>query len=49
MDRSYGELHILFENKVPAWRFHKTKVAQFGIPDAPSPMDEKISHDSKQD
>ncbi|KAF8180773.1 hypothetical protein K438DRAFT_1976593 [Mycena galopus ATCC 62051] len=49
MDRSYGELHILYENKVPAWRFRKTKVDQFGIPDATSPMDEKISHDSKQD
>jgi hypothetical protein len=24
--RSYGELDILFENKVPAWRFKKTKV-----------------------
>ncbi|KAJ7362346.1 hypothetical protein DFH08DRAFT_667367, partial [Mycena albidolilacea] len=24
--RSYGELDILFENKVPAWRFSKTKV-----------------------
>lgn len=23
--RSYGELDILFENKVPAWRFKKTK------------------------
>lgn len=27
--RSYGELDILFENKVPAWRFKSTKVDQF--------------------
>ena len=26
MGRSYCELDILFENKVPAWRFSKTKV-----------------------
>lgn len=24
--RSYGELDLLFENKVPAWRFKSTKV-----------------------
>ncbi|KAH8827910.1 maltose permease [Flagelloscypha sp. PMI_526] len=29
-NRSYGELDILFENKVPAWRFKSTKVEQFG-------------------
>ncbi|KZV93750.1 putative MFS alpha-glucoside transporter [Exidia glandulosa HHB12029] len=27
--RAYGELDILFENKVPAWRFKSTKVDQF--------------------
>jgi MFS family permease len=25
-NRSYGELDLLFENKIPAWRFSKTKV-----------------------
>ena len=25
-NRSYGELDLLFENRVPAWRFSKTKV-----------------------
>jgi hypothetical protein len=72
MGRSYGELDILFENHVPAWRFSKSKVdrespfrpsilsllisicsfsyAEFGLPDtAPSPADEKVSHDSKQE
>ncbi|KAJ7879362.1 maltose permease [Mycena leptocephala] len=50
MGRSYGELDILFENRVPAWRFSKSKVDQFGLPDtAPSPADEKVSHDSKQE
>ncbi|GFZ47109.1 hypothetical protein JCM24511_04851 [Saitozyma sp. JCM 24511] len=29
--RSYGELDLLFENKVPAWRFKSTKVDQFGV------------------
>ncbi|KAG8855056.1 hypothetical protein FRB96_007251 [Tulasnella sp. 330] len=28
--RSYGELDVLFERKVPAWRFSKTKAEQFG-------------------
>ncbi|KAJ6571319.1 trehalose transport-related protein [Mycena capillaripes] len=48
--RSYGELDILFENRVPAWRFSKSKVDQFGLSDAP-PLDEKVSvsHDSKQE
>lgn len=27
--RSYGELDLLFEHKVPAWKFAKTKVNQF--------------------
>ncbi|KAF7350122.1 Maltose permease [Mycena venus] len=50
MGRSYGELDILFENKVPAWRFSKSKVDQFGLPDAPlTPSDEKVSHESKQE
>ena len=26
MGRSYGELDILFENRVPAWRFKNSKV-----------------------
>ncbi|KAI0699131.1 maltose permease [Cytidiella melzeri] len=29
--RSYGELDLLFENKVPAWRFKSTKVDQFAV------------------
>jgi SP family general alpha glucoside:H+ symporter-like MFS transporter len=28
--RSYGELDVLFERRVPAWRFEKTRVEQFG-------------------
>ncbi|KAG8938943.1 hypothetical protein FRC04_007229 [Tulasnella sp. 424] len=28
-NRSYGELDLLFEHKVPAWRFKSTKVDQF--------------------
>ncbi|KAK6984885.1 maltose permease [Favolaschia claudopus] len=49
--RSYGELDILFENKVTAWRFSKTKVDQFGIPDpsSSSHADEKVSHESKHE
>lgn len=27
--RSYGELDLLFEHKVPAWRFKTTKADQF--------------------
>ncbi|EJD45772.1 trehalose transport-related protein [Auricularia subglabra TFB-10046 SS5] len=29
--RSYGELDLLFEHKVPAWRFQSTKVDQFAV------------------
>ncbi|KAF7965992.1 hypothetical protein HWV62_32702 [Athelia sp. TMB] len=29
--RSYGELDLLFEDKVPAWRFKSTKVDQFAL------------------
>ncbi|KZP14566.1 maltose permease [Athelia psychrophila] len=29
--RSYGELDLLFENKVPAWRFKSTQVDQFAL------------------
>ncbi|KAF5388947.1 hypothetical protein D9757_005152 [Collybiopsis confluens] len=29
--RSYGELDLMFENKVPAWRFKSTKVDQFAV------------------
>ncbi|KAJ7101255.1 maltose permease [Mycena belliarum] len=57
MGRSYGELDILFENKVPAWRFRDAKVDQFGLPDkiapapAQRPSDEKHApvHDEKQE
>ncbi|KAJ7046038.1 maltose permease [Mycena alexandri] len=51
MGRSYGELDILFENRVPAWRFSKSKVDQFGLSDPAvvSPAsDEKISHESSK-
>ncbi|KAJ7121612.1 maltose permease [Mycena epipterygia] len=48
MGRSYGELDVLFENKVPAWRFARTKVDQFGLPDTVH-VDEKTSHESKQE
>ncbi|KAJ7488343.1 trehalose transport-related protein [Mycena latifolia] len=33
MGRSYGELDVLFQNKVPAWRFKNSKVDQFGLSD----------------
>lgn len=29
--RSYGELDILFENRIPAWKFKTTKADQFGM------------------
>ncbi|KAJ7633902.1 hypothetical protein DFH06DRAFT_1139818 [Mycena polygramma] len=45
--RSYGELDILFANRVPAWRFSKSKADQFGLSDNPTHPDEKVSHDSK--
>ncbi|KAJ7624653.1 trehalose transport-related protein [Roridomyces roridus] len=49
--RSYGELDILFENKVPAWRFAGTKVDQFNIGGTHSPAypDEKRSDTSKEE
>lgn len=31
--RSYGELDMLFEHRVPAWRFKGTKVDQFNAHD----------------
>ncbi|GAW00411.1 maltose permease [Lentinula edodes] len=43
--RSYGELDLLFENKVPAWRFKSTKVDQFGM----HHDDTKKHIDSKED
>ncbi|KAJ7637417.1 putative alpha-glucoside transport-related protein [Mycena rosella] len=48
--RSYGELDILFQNKVPAWRFKGAKVDQFGLPDgnATPPVHDK-DVDSKQE
>ncbi|CAK5266568.1 unnamed protein product [Mycena citricolor] len=45
--RSYGELDVLFENKVPAWRFHKTAVDQFGLGDR-SPATEKLSDEMNE-
>ncbi|KAJ7692464.1 maltose permease [Mycena rosella] len=50
MGRSYGELDILFQNKVPAWRFKNAKVDQFGLSDgnASPPVYEK-DVDSKQE
>ncbi|KAJ7260368.1 trehalose transport-related protein [Mycena haematopus] len=48
--RSYGELDIMFDNKVPAWRFSGTKVDQFGLRDVrPGSADEKVSQDEKQE
>jgi len=49
MGRSYGELDILFENRVPAWRFKNSKVDQFGLSDpaVKRASDEKLSHDEK--
>jgi SP family general alpha glucoside:H+ symporter-like MFS transporter len=32
-NRSYGELDMLFEEKIPAWRFSSTKVNQFALAD----------------
>ncbi|KAJ6518515.1 trehalose transport-related protein [Mycena vulgaris] len=53
MGRSYGELDVLFQNKVAAWRFKNSKVDQFGLSDpAASPIPpayEKSSQDSKQE
>ncbi|KAF8189519.1 trehalose transport-related protein [Mycena galopus ATCC 62051] len=47
--RSYGELDIMFENKVPAWKFASTKVDQFNLSDL-QPVDEKASsRDEKQE
>jgi MFS transporter, SP family, general alpha glucoside:H+ symporter len=37
--KSYGELEVLFENRVPAWKFAKTKVDQFDLgEDASTPV-----------
>lgn len=44
-NRSYGELDILFENRVPAWRFSKTKVDQFNL----EHHQEELDHSDKQD
>jgi SP family general alpha glucoside:H+ symporter-like MFS transporter len=30
-NRSYGELDLMFEHGIPAWRFKQTKVDQFGV------------------
>ncbi|KAJ7585660.1 maltose permease [Mycena floridula] len=50
MGRTYGELDVLFENRVPAWRFRGTKVDQFGLSDSPSPVsNEKPPIDEKDD
>ncbi|KAK1921908.1 trehalose transport-related protein [Papiliotrema laurentii] len=39
--RSYGELDLLFERKIPAWRFKSTPVDQFGLQDVNIPPEEK--------
>ncbi|KAL7424946.1 hypothetical protein Q5752_000633 [Cryptotrichosporon argae] len=40
-NRSYGELDLLFEHRVPAWRFKSTKVDQFASHHAANPEIEK--------
>nr|GAT58238.1 maltose permease [Mycena chlorophos] len=48
--RSYGELDVLFEHKVPAWRFSSTKADQFNLgTHTPGLDDEKASasHEEK--
>ncbi|KAE9391257.1 maltose permease [Gymnopus androsaceus JB14] len=44
--RSYGELDMLFEEKVPAWRFSSTKADQFALADdVARTSDVKEDHD----
>jgi len=48
-NRSYGELDLLFEHRVPAWRFKSTKVDQFAVHTHSGDLDEKPEvrhHDS---
>jgi len=40
-NRSYGELDLLFEHNVPAWRFKGTKVDQFALHTRSEVMEEK--------
>ncbi|KAJ6628583.1 trehalose transport-related protein [Mycena sp. CBHHK59/15] len=47
MGRSYGELDVLFENRIAAWRFRNTKVDQFGLGE--HAVDEKRASDFKED
>ncbi|KAH8926173.1 maltose permease [Atractiella rhizophila] len=52
--RSYAELDILFENKVPAWKFSKTQVDQFHIhekkrADEKEDLKEDLKTDLKED
>ncbi|KAF9039432.1 maltose permease [Hymenopellis radicata] len=42
--RSYGELDLLFEHKVPAWRFKSTKVDQFAVHHPVADEKEDIKH-----
>ncbi|KAF9457582.1 trehalose transport-related protein [Collybia nuda] len=46
--RSYGELDILFEKGVPAWRFRSTKVDQFAL-DHPGDTEGRSSDMRKED
>lgn len=47
--RSYGELDILFENKVPAWRFKSTKVDQFSHHDDKKDIEQERSDEKTAD
>ncbi|KAF7291275.1 Maltose permease [Mycena indigotica] len=46
-NRSYGELDVLFENRVPAWRFKSAKVDQFDAAGSRS-RDEKASESHEE-
>ncbi|KAH7106795.1 trehalose transport-related protein [Auriculariales sp. MPI-PUGE-AT-0066] len=39
--RSYGELDLLFEHRIPAWRFKSTKVDQFAVRSKSTDLDDK--------
>jgi len=48
--RSYGELDMLFEEKVPAWRFSSTKADQFALADdVARTSDVKEAHDTSHE
>ncbi|KAJ9111217.1 hypothetical protein QFC22_006592 [Naganishia vaughanmartiniae] len=48
-NRSYGELDLLFEHRVPAWRFAKTKVDQFNLDERRGPAAETPMLEEKPD